>query len=337
MASDPSSKKVAQEKRDRETLERDLPNVFPPGSIVRATPRPAGRTRKWCVTGRVNGAVKCYFIKVWVEETFHLFGKCMCEILMIMQGAINMTGRELLEGQAATFSALAVPGEDPPTSALHLLSEGEAVHTYLVMDYVGVTKTLPEAPVLCSYIATIHKSVSPEPGHFGFATPSYLGTFSIPTQWERSWATFFKNMLQRLAEAHSESWHMPQLKNDPSFEILLSKTVPALLEPLQAGGRSIEPCLVHGNLSEKRIGINMVTGEPFLFGFSSLYAHNEFELGMWRRGAGRLSRGYLDEYKKHFPPSEPNEQWDDRIRLYSIYFNLAYVLEDPGTQDVQDQ
>ena len=272
---------------------------------------------------------------------------------MIVQRATNMTGRELLKGQDATFSALAVPGEDLPTLAYYPLSkedvEGktrsgqgevacEAVHTYLVMHYVVVNKTLPTASDLCSYITTIHKRVLP--GHFGFPTPSYLGTFSIPTEWERSWATSFGKILRRLAEVHSErheSWHMPQLKDDLSFQNLLSKTVPYLLGPLQADGRSIEPCLVHGYLSEDRIGVNVANGNPFVFGSSSLYAHNEFELGMWQRKVGGLPDRYINEYTKNFPPSEPHEQCGDRIRLYSIYFNLAYVLDVPGNQDVQKQ
>ena len=207
----------------------------------------------------------------------------------------------------------------------------------LVMEFVVMSKTLPCAQDLCARIAAIHRgSVSPEEGCFGFPTPSYLGGFSLPTQWERSWATLFARMLQRLCEFESEL-HGPWLKDEDSFRTLLSQTVPHLLSPLQRGDRPIKPCLVHGNLSADHIGVNMATGEPVVFSPSPLYAHNEYELGMWRRKIGMFTRSYFQEYQKHIPPSDPVEQWDDRIRLYSIHFNLAYVLSTPRVPDVQRQ
>lgn len=83
-------------------------------------------------------------------------------------------------------------------------------------------------------------------------------------------------------------------------DLVLEKVVPRLLEPLQSEGRSIKPCLAHGNLWNENTATDMDTGEPFVFDASSMYgielssiikelsilpsahqyqAHNEYEIG----------------------------------------------------------
>ena len=61
----------------------------------------------------------------------------------------------------------------------------------------------------------------------------------------------------------------------PEFNILcdltLNKVIPRLLEPLQSGGRSIKPCLIHGDLWDENTATDMSTGEPFVFDAGSMY------------------------------------------------------------------
>ena len=77
--------------------------------------------------------------------------------------------------------------------------------------------------------------------------------------------------------------------------------------------------------------------EPVVFDSSALYAHNEYELGMWRRKIIKFGEPYFSQYLRHFRPSEPVEQWDDRIRLYSIKFNLAHMIGWPGAPVVEER
>jgi len=58
---------------------------------------------------------------------------------------------------------------------------------------------------------------------------------------------------------------------------------------------------------------------------------------MWRREIIKFGQPYFSRYLRHFRPSEPVEQWDDRIRLYSIKFNLAHMIGWPGAPVVRGQ
>ena len=61
----------------------------------------------------------------------------------------------------------------------------------------------------------------------------------------------------------------------PEFTMLtglvLAKVIPRLLEPLQSNGRSIQPCLIHGDLRDENTATDGATGEPFVFDAGSLY------------------------------------------------------------------
>lgn len=79
----------------------------------------------------------------------------------------------------------------------------------------------------------------------------------------------------------------------PEFEYLstlvLDKCIPRLLRPLQSEGRTIKPCLVHGNIWDGNTATDIESGEPFVYDGSAFYAHKEDELGNWRSPRHRLS------------------------------------------------
>lgn len=144
---------------------------------------------------------------------------------------------------------------------------------------------------------------------------------------------------------------------DQVGELVVSKVVPALLLPLQTGGRSIKPCLVHGDCWDG----NTATGEDgraLFFDVASFYAHNEYDLGDWRAPRHALSDpAYTDAYKSLVPVSEPGqyslslpytlqgkrninnlfgsisqvEDWDSRNLLYSLTWNICNALFVPNS------
>ena len=57
----------------------------------------------------------------------------------------------------------------------------------------------------------------------------------------------------------------------------------------------------------------------------------------WRRERVKFDEPYFKEYLRHFSKSEPIEQWDDRIRLYSVKFNLAHIIDWRWDIDVREQ
>ncbi|CZT52902.1 uncharacterized protein RSE6_14307 [Rhynchosporium secalis] len=116
-------------------------------------------------------------------------------------------------------------------------------------------------------------------------------------------------------------------------ELMLEHVVPVLLDPLQEGSNAIKPRLIHGDLWGGNIGTDKETGEIVFLDVGSFYGHNELDLGMWRRyGAQNLGQLYLDEYKRIFPPSEPQNGFDDRNRLYSMKFDLNASAGKPAAK-----
>jgi fructosamine-3-kinase len=100
--------------------------------------------------------------------------------------------------------------------------------------------------------------------------------------------------------------------------------VPKLLRPLEADGRKVKPCLIHGDLWDGNIGTDAKTGEIYIFDASVYYAHNEMEIAMWCGCFNKVvtSRIYTDTYLATMGISEPVEQCEDRIKLYSSYMLL---------------
>jgi protein-ribulosamine 3-kinase len=204
------------------------------------------------------------------------------------------------------------------------------------MKYVDTSDDLLDIKRFCAWIADIHfKSVSPT-GKFGFHAEAFLASSPLPVQWDSNWATFFTKLLSSFFDCEIQL-NGPWPEYQRAFKMLINYTILVLLHPLQSNGRVLKPCLVHGNLSRGNIATNLTTGDPVIFSPKALYAHNEYELGMWRRHAGQLDHSFFMHYFKHFSPSEPVEQWEDRTRLYSIRFNLGQMISVPGSLSVRNQ
>ncbi|RYP41455.1 hypothetical protein DL768_010494 [Monosporascus sp. mg162] len=85
----------------------------------------------------------------------------------------------------------------------------------------------------------------------------------------------------------------------------MDHVIPNMLGALQADGRSIKPCLVHGDHWDETTGVNAEAGEPVVFDASVFYVHNKYELGMWQREVICFNQPYIREYLLWFPPSKP--------------------------------
>ena len=179
--------------------------------------------------------------------------------------------------------------------------------------------------------------------------------------WTDSWCELFSSHLSRILSHAKTGFAWPEFNQLGG--LVVSKVVPALLLPLQTDGRSIKPCLVHGDCWDR----NTATGEDgraFFFDVASFYAHNEYDLGDWRTPRHVLSDpSYTDAYKALVPVSEPGEclphlstigkkekrsintsfvlisqveDWDSRNLLYSLTWNICNALFVPhSTQKPQ--
>ncbi|KAF1836459.1 hypothetical protein BDW02DRAFT_615948 [Decorospora gaudefroyi] len=149
---------------------------------------------------------------------------------------------------------------------------------------------------------------------------------------EPSWAKSFAHQLEDVIKYDNEI-NGPWPEYDAACKQLIDGVIPRLLGALQSDGRSIEPALIHGDLWEQNVGIDMETGETILFDPGSTYAHNEMEFGTWRASWAYHfnSPVYMRLYQRQIEPSEPVDEWDDRNRLYSLHPYLNDSAGHPGS------
>ena len=206
-----------------------------------------------------------------------------------------------------------------------------AVDTYFFLcDFVDMDNRLPDPGRLCSRVAELHRSSASPTGKFGFQIPTCHGKYKQFVEWDSNWASFFTKLLAdalRLDLENNGPW--PELER--VSERTLTKVIPRLLGVLQADGRDIKPCLIHGDLWEGNIGIARENNEIKIFDAGAYYAHNEMEIGMWRCVRHKINaKVFTRQYLRTFPPSEPAEEWDDRNRLYCVKMNMVHSAHHKG-------
>lgn len=194
---------------------------------------------------------------------------------------------------------------------------------FFLMEFVELGPEVLEPQDFCRLLAQLHTmSISPT-GKFGFHQVTFQGPNPQNTNWESSWCTYFTKLLTEWLD-REVSLSGPQPEYEATYKEFVKDIVPQILEPLQSDGRSLKPCLIHGDLWEENTGLNLETGIPVVFDACVMYAHNEMELGMWRNGHYRFGKPYFRQYLNLMPPSEPVEQFDDRNRLYAMKYTLSH-------------
>ncbi len=158
---------------------------------------------------------------------------------------------------------------------------------FLVCEFVHISDALPDPASLGARLAELHKnSVSPT-RKFGFYATIYDGKLPQITTWNNSWTSYFAKLLAgiaRLDAATNGYWK----ELDVAVDRTLGQVIPRLVGVLESEGRSIKPCLIHGDLWEGNIGTEYETGNIYIFDAAPYYAHNEKELGIWRTEHHRM-------------------------------------------------
>jgi len=65
-------------------------------------------------------------------------------------------------------------------------------------------------------------------------------------------------------------------KFDAVCDLTLEKVVLRLLLPLQSEGRTLKPCLLHGNCWDGNTAMDRRTDEAFVFDVCSFYGHSRY-------------------------------------------------------------
>ncbi|KAH6842228.1 Fructosamine kinase-domain-containing protein [Chaetomium sp. MPI-CAGE-AT-0009] len=256
----------------------------------------------WAWTGRVeteagDGSRKTYFLK----------------ILRTQDGAERVLGEYM--SMSEIYNSL--PTIAPQPRGYGKCKNEEAY--FFLCDFLSIKKGgLPDPVRLGEKLAELHRvSVSPT-GKFGFHCTTFDGKLPLTTTWDSNWTSFFTKLMRGVYELDVEvngRWQ----ELDDAMTITFEKLIPRLLDPLTAQGRTIKPCLIHGDLWESNIATEEKTGEIFIFDACAYYAHHEKELGIWRCEHHDMNKPhYRVQYCENFKPSEPKEEFDDRNRLYSV-------------------
>ncbi|KAL8982902.1 MAG: hypothetical protein Q9205_002701 [Flavoplaca limonia] len=252
-----------------------------------------------------------------------------------LECATGQGARPLVEGEFHSVSAIdaVVPGLVPKAAGWGQYDNGETQEYFFLGDFHDMDfSAAPDPEYLMSQIADLHrKGMSPN-GLFGFPIPTVCGKMERTVIWEKSWAKSFTHQLKDVIKYDNET-NGQWLEYDAACQQLIDGVIPRLLGALQSDGREITPALIHGDLWERNIGIDMETGETILFDPGSTYAHNEMEFGTWRCTWAFYFNSpiYMRLYQRHVEPSEPVDEWDDRNRLYSIHPYLNDSAGHPGS------
>lgn len=158
------------------------------------------------------------------------------------------------------------------------------------MEFLEINTGAPDPAPFCEQMAALHRdSVSPT-GKFGFHITTCHGPHPQNTSWEESWSVFFSRLLRQFFDREIDT-NGPNAEYEALFKEF-ETVIPKILEPLQAEGRYLKPSLIHGDLWEENTGTSLEEGsQPKIFDAAVFYAHNEYDISMWRRDIVRFGRG----------------------------------------------
>ncbi|KAI5926657.1 Fructosamine kinase-domain-containing protein [Camillea tinctor] len=267
----------------------------------------------WSYIGRLDvrladGEAKSYLLKVTPEEK----------------------GRGMSEGEFVSMSALYAIKPDfvPRPVAWGSYRDIPDMHFFLV-EFLTLIDTLPTPTHLATHLTSLHldpRAASPT-GQFGFPHTTWSGVVRRDNTWCATWESYFARELRgRLALEKTK--HAPDAELARLASRVLARVVPRLLRPL-----SVTPVLVHGDLWNKNVALDAGTGRPVIFDAGCVYAHNEYEIGIWTCTRYQFSQEHIDAYCRLFPPAEPKEDFADRALLYAMSMDLcaSYVHDhDPS-------
>lgn len=291
-------------------LDENVLNQFPPGTRILSANQYG--TSAWTITARLtvelpDGSKSRYFLKCASEDH----------------------GRVMMEGEFNGMSELykTMPTLVPKPHSWGRYRVGNPETYFFLQDFIEMSDRVPDPEQLCTKLAALHRnSVSPT-GKFGFHITTCQGRIpQAVVDWESSWTMLFARMLQHVIDLDVKTngfWK----ELDALEKRIFSHVIPRLIGCLERDGRSVKPSLIHGDLWEGNTGTSYETGEIYIYDSGAYYAHNEMEIGDWRCHYNKIhNKVYTKTYLRHYGPSEPREEWDDRNRMYCIYYNIIYSV-----------
>ena len=119
---------------------------------------------------------------------------------------------------------------------------------FFLCGFVYISDKLPDPAAVGARLAELHrKSVSPT-GKFGFHVPTYDGKLPQMVEWDSSWPRFFSKLILGVFRLDVEI-NGPWKELEDVINAVVDQVVPRLLGALDSEGRTVKPCLIHGDVS----------------------------------------------------------------------------------------
>ncbi|KAL8866362.1 MAG: hypothetical protein Q9174_006349 [Haloplaca sp. 1 TL-2023] len=235
--------------------------------------------------------------------------------------------KDMISAEFISQSTLyaAVPDFTPKPYGWGTYAADPSIHFFLCAFVDMEEVKLPDRQKFAKSLATLHTITSSPTGLYGFHVSSSQGKIPQFSDWTDTWEEFFSRTLQQLVE-NEEKAQGVDAEMQRLLHALFKKVIPRLLRPLETGGRSIRPCLVHGDIWDGNVATDKDTDHPVIFDSACLYAHNEYELAPLRPTRHRMQREYIDAYFEKVKKSEPEEDCDDRNVLYCLCIETMQYL-----------
>jgi len=197
------------------------------------------------------------------------------DFALLGQVTQHETGKAMVSGEFVSMTTLhdTLPYLTPVPVAWGTYAADPNIHFFLC-GFVEMTDDLPDVQGLAKSLAELHKKgISPN-GKYGFSVPTLQGTIPQYTEWTDSWEDFFTKSIKKVMDNELESQGSDD-EVERLYKETLSKIVPRLLRPLETGGRSIQPRLVHGDIWDGNVSTDISTNVPVIYDATCIYAHNE--------------------------------------------------------------
>ncbi|KAK7994217.1 hypothetical protein PG989_007598 [Apiospora arundinis] len=296
------------------------PHVFlalPTGCRVISTQ--AHGVSYWAQTGKIEVELP--------DDTHQSF------FIKVVSGEI---GLHMVKGEFESMKAIhALQPEFAPVPIAHGSYQSIPDIHFFLCEFREMKEEMPEPHQFGAQLAALHQSSQSPNGKFGFHTTTYSGNLPQATDWEGSWEVFFTKSLKQAVQFELEA-KGPDPEFDSLLPVLFDEVIPRLLRPLESEGRSVKPCLVHGDLWYANSGIDVNTGQCLVFDACCFYAHNECEFGQWMPTCNKFGDEYLAAYHSYVHRSDPIEDYQGRLDLYKLKFNThvsALFRDNPNLRD----
>lgn len=165
---------------------------------------------------------------------------------------------------------------------------------FILIEFLNLHDGLPSEEKFCRQLAELHrKSMEHSPnGKFGSHLTIRNGTVQQDTT--NYWETFYTRLLKQ-AFTFDEEAHRPCSEYSELLPLIYDKVRPRWLRPLETKGRTIRPALIHGDLRGGNVALQAHTAQPYIFDSSAVYAHNEYDLHMWRGERFKIRDSYISD------------------------------------------